>query len=58
MGAPWLVLALIATRGESVQAYSTAAGTAVLAAGAAVSVAAYRIMLHIGRLPEDERVLR
>ena len=58
VGAPWLVLALIATRGESVQAYSTATGTAVLAAGAAVSVAAYRIMLHIGRLPEDERVLR
>ena len=26
--------------------------------GAAVSLAAYRIMLRIGRLPEDERVLR
>jgi tight adherence protein B len=48
----------MATRGESVQAYSTATGTAVLAVGAAVSVAAYRVMRYIGRLPEDERVLR
>jgi tight adherence protein B len=58
VGAPWLVLALMATRGESVRAYSTATGTAVLVVGAAVSLAAYRIMLRIGRLPEDERVLR
>lgn len=58
VGAPWLVLALMATRGESVRAYSTATGTAVLVAGAAVTLAAYRVMLRIGRLPEDERVLR
>ncbi|HEY7717519.1 MAG TPA: type II secretion system F family protein [Pedococcus sp.] len=58
VGAPWLVLALLATRGDSVQAYASPTGTAVLAAGAAVSAAAYRLMLHIGRLPEDERVLR
>jgi tight adherence protein B len=58
VGAPWLVLALIATRGESVQAYGTPTGTAVLVTGAAASVAAYRIMIRIGRLPEDERVLR
>ena len=58
VGAPWIVLALMATRGESVHAYSTATGTAVLVVGAAVSLAAYRIMLRIGRLPEDERVLR
>lgn len=58
VAAPWLVLALMATRGESVRAYSTATGTAVLVVGAAVSLAAYRIMLRIGRLPEDERVLR
>jgi tight adherence protein B len=30
----------------------------VLLAGAVVSAAAYRIMVHVGRLPEDERVLR
>ncbi|HOR16181.1 MAG TPA: type II secretion system protein F, partial [Dermatophilaceae bacterium] len=33
-------------------------GTAVLAVGAAITVVAYRLMVRIGRLPEDERVLR
>lgn len=58
VAAPWIVLAMLSTRAESVQAYSTATGTMVLMVGAAVSVAAYRIMIHLGRLPEDERVLR
>jgi tight adherence protein B len=58
VAAPWVVLAFMSGRAESVQAYSTATGAAVLAVGAAVSVAAYRVMLHVGRLPEDERVLR
>jgi tight adherence protein B len=30
----------------------------VLTVGGAVSVVAYRLMLRIGRLPEEERVLR
>ncbi len=56
--APWLVLALLSTRPESVAAYATRTGTVVLVAGAAVSVVAYRLMTRIGRLPEEERVLR
>ncbi len=56
--APWLVLAMLATRGESLQAYSTPTGAVVLLVGAAVSLTAYRIMVRIGRLPEDRRVLR
>jgi tight adherence protein B len=55
---PWVVLAFLATRTETAQAYDSAAGVAVLAAGAACSVVAYRLMRRIGRLPEDERVLR
>ena len=58
VAAPWIVLAMLCTRPESIQAYASSTGTAVLLVGAAVSVAAYRIMIHIGRLPEDERVLR
>jgi tight adherence protein B len=58
VAAPWGVLALLATRPESVQAYNSAAGSAVLAVGAVLSVVAYRLMLRIGRLPEDMRVLR
>jgi tight adherence protein B len=58
VAAPWLVLALLATRPESVAAYDRPAGSAVLLIGAAASVVAYRLMVMIGRLPEEERVLR
>ena len=58
VAAPWVVLAMLCTRPESVRAYASATGTVVLVVGAVVSLAAYRIMVSIGRLPEDERVLR
>ena len=58
VAAPWLVLALLATRPESVAAYDRPAGAFVLAFGGVVSVLAYRVMLRIGRLPEEQRVLR
>ncbi len=57
VGAPWLVLAMLCTRPESLQAYRSSAGGLVLAAGAVISVAAYRVMLRIGRLPQERRVL-
>ena len=40
------------------QAYDSPGGTLLLGIGAAVCVVAYRIMLRIGRLPEEQRVLR
>jgi tight adherence protein B len=58
VAAPWVVLAMLCTRPESIRAYASTTGTLVLVVGAVVSVAAYRIMLLVGRLPEDERVLR
>ena len=58
VAAPWIVLALLSTRPESVQAYNSAAGTAVLAVGAVATLLAYRLMVRIGRLPEEDRVLR
>ncbi len=56
--APWLVLAMLSTNPESVAAYSTPLGAGVLASGAALTGFAYWSMVRIGRLPEDERVLR
>jgi tight adherence protein B len=56
--APWLVLAILATRPESVQAYNSTAGVVVLVIGGGLSVLAYRLMLRLARLPEEERVLR
>ncbi|GLY28405.1 type II secretion system F family protein [Kineosporia sp. NBRC 101731] len=58
VSAPWLVLALLASKPESVQAYESSTGTVVLAVGAGASVFAYRLMTVIGRLPEEQRVLR
>jgi len=58
VAAPWIVLAMLALRGGSLQAYAAPAGWLVLAFGAGVSVVAYRLMVWIGRLPEEERVLR
>lgn len=58
VAAPWLVLALMATRAESIRAYNSSGGALVLGVGAGVTVVAYRIMVRIGRLPEEERVLR
>lgn len=58
VAAPWIVLAILATREGAVAPYNQAEGVLVLAFGAAASVVAYRLMLRIGRLPEEERVLR
>lgn len=58
VAAPWLVLALLATRPQAAAAYATGAGAVVLLVGAVVSVVAYRLMLRLGRLPEEERTLR
>ena len=58
VAAPWVVLAMLATRPESIQAYRTGAGVTVLLFGAAISLVAYRLMIYLGRLPEDQRVLR
>lgn len=58
VAAPWAVLALLATRPEAVAAYNSSAGVAVLAVGAGASLGAYRLMLALGRLPSEERVLR
>lgn len=58
VAAPWIVLALLCTRPESVAAYDSRAGVMVLGFGAAMSVLAYRLMMRLGRLPEEARVLR
>jgi tight adherence protein B len=58
VAAPWLVLLLLGTRSATVQAYDSPGGSLLLAIGAAICAVAYRLMLHIGRLPEERRVLR
>ena len=56
--APWIVLAMMSFQRDSLRAYSSPGGVVVLLIGAGVTVVAYRLMVRIGRLPQEERVLR
>ncbi|MBO0900958.1 type II secretion system F family protein [Cellulomonas sp. zg-ZUI22] len=58
VAAPWVVLAMLATRPEAIRAYDSTAGAVVLVTGAVCTVVAYRVMLRVARLPDDPRVLR
>ncbi len=58
VAAPWLLLGALSLNPHAVQAYNSTAGAFVLLLGGGVSLVAYRMMLRIGRLPIEERVLR
>ncbi len=57
VAAPWLVLLLLCFQREVIARYASPAGVLVLAFGAVSCVVAYRVMLRIGRLPTERRVL-
>jgi tight adherence protein B len=57
VGAPWAVLLLMCLQQDVVQRFATTAGLVVLASGALLCVVAYRLMLWIGRLPAEKRIL-
>ena len=58
VAAPWLVLLLLGTQSTTLHAYDTPLGLGVLVGGAVVCAVAYRVMIHIGKLPTEQRVLR
>src|SRR5690625_1144267 len=58
VAAPWAILIVLSTRAETAQAYATPLGSTLILAGAGISVVAYRVMVHVGRLPTEGRVLR
>jgi len=51
------VLLLLCFQREVIARYASPAGVAVLALGAVLCLVAYRVMVRIGRLPEESRVL-
>jgi tight adherence protein B len=55
VAAPWIILVLLASRPEAAIAYNTPAGVVVIVSGLALSVIAYRVMIFLGRLPEERR---
>ena len=57
VAAPWLVLLTMSFQRDVISRYASTAGAVVLAVGALLCVLAYRLMLRIGRLPAERRVL-
>ena len=58
VAAPWLVLLFMSVQTEVIHRYASPAGALVLATGAGLCLIAYRLMMRIGRLPVERRILR
>ena len=57
VAAPWLVLLTMAFQRELISRYASPAGAVVLGVGAGLCLVAYRLMVRIGRLPAERRIL-
>lgn len=57
-GAPWLILLLLSTQKNTVAAYASSAGKAVLSIGVIATALAFIWMERVARLPDPARPLR
>ena len=57
VAAPWLVLLMMSFQTTVIRRYASPAGTVVLLFAAAACLVAYRLMMRIGRLPTERRIL-
>ncbi|GAA3391626.1 type II secretion system F family protein [Cryptosporangium minutisporangium] len=57
VAAPWLVLLLLATQSTTLRVFDSGSGRLLLVLGGATTLVAYRLMLRVGRLPTERRVL-
>lgn len=57
VAAPWLVLLFMSFQSDVIERFATATGLMVLGTGAALCAIAYRLMMWIGRLPAERRIL-
>lgn len=58
VAAPWLVLLLLSFQHDVISRYASGTGVAVLLFGAAMCATAYWLMMRIGRLPAERRILQ
>jgi tight adherence protein B len=56
-GSPWAVLLALSLQHEVIIRYRSTAGVVVLVIGAAACLVAYQLMMRLGRLPPERRVL-
>jgi tight adherence protein B len=57
VAAPWIVLLLMSLQSTVIRRYASPTGVVVLVVGAVACVLAYRLMMRIGRLPVERRIL-
>jgi tight adherence protein B len=57
VAAPWLVLLMMSFQPSVIRRYASPTGTLVLLFSAATCIVAYRLMMRIGRLPRERRIL-
>lgn len=57
VGAPWAVLLVMSFQSEAIRRYASPGGVLVLLIGAGLCLVAYRLMMRIGRLPVERRIL-
>ena len=57
VASPWLVLLFMSFQSEVIHRYASPGGVLVLAVGAGLCLVAYRLMMRIGRLPVERRIL-
>jgi tight adherence protein B len=57
-GSPWVVLLLVGTRSSSVHAFDSVSGAVVIVGGAVATTVGYRLMVALGRLPDEPRLMR
>ncbi|CAI9409190.1 type II secretion system F family protein [Nocardioides sp. T2.26MG-1] len=57
VASPWLVLLFMSFQSDVIHRYASPGGVVVLAVGAGACVVAYRLMMRIGRLPTERRIL-
>lgn len=55
--APWLILAMLLAKDQTLEIYATPTGGVILTSGAVVSVVAYLLMLRFGRLNRVPRMM-
>ncbi|MET4157728.1 type II secretion system F family protein [Agromyces sp. PvR057] len=58
VAAPWVLLLVLSSRHETLVAYDSPAGAALIVVGVIVTVVAYQSMNALGRLPEERRWFR
>ena len=57
VAAPWAILLMMSFQHDVVSRFATGAGLLVLGVGAGTCLVAYRLMIRLGRLPDERRTL-